>query len=309
MVILPVASPVSKKLYGTLTVKNASNKPVLPLISKIRADLHQMSPIVQQIALLICENPEKTSTSTIQDIANDAGVSVSSVVRFCHEVGFSNLADFRLALAQEIARSSVGQSSSLSAELSSRTQQLAAQLNSVMTTVDSFVEDDNLNAIADAIYNANRIICFGLGASMVSASFMYYRLLRLGVNVSLPPDAHTAQMITYGCSSGDVALLFSASGATTDIVAVAKYASKRNLKVVGITNLSNTELSGECSLSVVVGVPESFVSSGELCTKLGGLMIVDTLIDLLLEKGSSLRQNYENIATATFDKSSSNKPR
>lgn len=273
----------------------------IAIISRIRARMHQMTPVVQKIAQIVCDDPKAATTYTIQDLADQTGASISSVVRFCREIGFASLVEFRLALAQEVARNDMEKNKE--AKPHNLISSLTNELNHVMDVASDFIDEDQLFKISKLLIKSNRIVCFGLGASSVSAHFIYCRLLRLGLNVSMPLDSHMAQMQIYGCKKDDVALFFSASGATVDILSSAEYAKKQGLKTVAIINQSNTNLENICDHSVIVGVPENFISSGELSTKIGAFMFSELLIRSMLEQNSKLHSSYENMASAVFDKS------
>lgn len=268
----------------------------LPLINRIRAQLHQMTPVVKNIANIVCADPEAATHYTIQDLADKAGTSVSSVVRFCREIEFASLVELRLAITQEIARQDT-ESLNNNPNIGPL-EKLKYELSKAMDIAVDFMDEENLSKMAQSVIKAQRIICFGLGASQISADFLYCRLLRLGLNVSCPTDAHIAHMQIYGSHKNDVIFLFSASGATTDIIHLAQYAKKRDIITIGVINRAHTALEGICDASTIVGVPENYISSGELSTKIGSFMFAEAFIRILLQKDKKLQISYENAASA-----------
>ncbi len=273
----------------------------LPLINRIRAQLHQMTPVVKNIAHIVCSDPEAATHYTIQDLADKAGTSVSSVVRFCREIDFASLVELRLALTQEIARHDTEKLQNN--PHMSILEKLKYELVQAMDIAVDFMDEDILSNMAEAVLKAKRIICFGLGASRVSADFLYCRLLRLGLNVSFPSDAHIAHMQIYGSHKNDVIFLFSASGHTIDILHSAQYAKDKGLITMGVINRAHTELEKACQYSTIVGVPENYISSGELSTKIGAFMFAEAFIRILLQKDKQLQLAYQNAASAISLKS------
>ncbi len=274
----------------------------LPLINRIRAQIQQMTPAVRNVATIVCEDPKAATSYTIQDLADKANTSISSVVRFCREVGFSNLVEIRLAIAQEIARQdteSLNHKQNLSPLV-----KLKCELANVMDVAVDFMNEQSLDAIAEQALKANRIICFGIGASHTAADFLYCRLLRLGLNAFSPSDTHIAHMHVYGSKADDIIFFFSASGNTPEILRSAQYAKERKLTSIGIINCANTSLEKICDISTIVGVPENFISSGELSTKLGAFMFGEAFIRTLIQKDEQLRLMYENAASALVNKES-----
>ncbi len=269
------------------------------LINQIRNLKPQMSPAVARIADVVCTKPQKVMSYTVNDLAQAADTSISSVVRFCREIGFDSLAEFRLALTQEVAFKQQ-QNSNINDDtiFAALVEQLKSTVDITIDTIDERLIHQTVSAVA----LANRIICFGVGASAVTANFLHNRLMRLGINVSMPTDHHAAHIKIYGCKKGDVLIVFSASGSTLDIIDCARYARQQGLTVIGITNQSKAALHQYCDYAIAVGVPEDLITSGGLHTKLGSMMFGELLIQLLIEQNPEFKKAYSYTALAVVDK-------
>ena len=81
---------------------SGAKRPVLLYLQGILASLN---PTERLIADCVLADPERVITSSIADIKQYSGASVGSIVIFCRRLGLKGFADFKIALARDLAQS------------------------------------------------------------------------------------------------------------------------------------------------------------------------------------------------------------
>src|ERR1700722_15881564 len=76
-----------------------------PVLLYLQAILASLNPTERLIAECVLADPEKVITSSIADIKQSSGASVGSIVGFCRRLGLKGFADFKIALARDLAQS------------------------------------------------------------------------------------------------------------------------------------------------------------------------------------------------------------
>src|SRR5579859_2046436 len=84
------------------TVQKAGPRPLLVYLQGI---LPSLNPTERLIAEFILSDPERILSSSIAEIRNGSGASVGSIVGFCRSLGLKGYANFKIALARELAQS------------------------------------------------------------------------------------------------------------------------------------------------------------------------------------------------------------
>src|SRR5690348_2060125 len=89
-------------LFGT-----GSGRPIMGYIQGVLASLN---PTERRIADSVLADPEKVITASINEIKKESGASVGSIVGFCRRLGLKGFSEFKIALAQDLAQSSLATS-------------------------------------------------------------------------------------------------------------------------------------------------------------------------------------------------------
>ena len=76
------------------------------ILSQISDMFPQMSSTEEKLASFILADPQKAVSLSISDLADQCGVSISTVSRFCRHLSLNGYQDFRLELMRSLAVSS-----------------------------------------------------------------------------------------------------------------------------------------------------------------------------------------------------------
>ncbi|MGI9294709.1 MAG: MurR/RpiR family transcriptional regulator [Pseudomonadales bacterium] len=272
-------------------------------MAKLKLQLPSMTKVLKMVGEFVRDNPEQVVYCTINEVADEAGTSVASVMRFCKELDYTSFASFKLALAHELAvQVKDDKSSSGPQDEKTYAAQLSEQLCEVIQMTARLVRASDIEEVAQAIINAKRVFLFGVGASYIPASFMNYKLTRLGIASSLSADDHMTAMAVNASGADDLLLLFSSSGSIRDSISLAELARQKSIPAIAITSRVKSPLGQVCDRQLVAMGSESPLSSGSLVAKCGQLVIVEMLFDAVCRMSEPHALRIEGAADAVADK-------
>ncbi|MHA7878582.1 MAG: MurR/RpiR family transcriptional regulator [Saccharospirillum sp.] len=277
---------------------STSRPPISDLVSLLKERKSSLSKVDGRLIDLILSDIDYAIHASTTELAEKAGTSTPSVTRFCRKLGFKNLRDFKIQLAQArsvgarflIGQVSPGSHSETSEQVIRRAQQaLEMQL--------ALLDSDAIEGAVQAIKAASRIIAFGSGGgSTIVAQDAEHRMFRLGLPVNAYQDIQLLQMVASTLKAGDVLLIISTSGRLPSLVEACEIAQSYGAIVIGITRPASL-LSRHVDILLPVDIPEEkeFVNQ-PTSSRYALLSIIDILSsDLAVAIGTSALENVRRI--------------
>lgn len=273
------------------------------VLATLKLRLPSMTKVLMRIGTFVQENPEKVILLSINEVAYAADASIASVMRLCNELDYNSFASFKLALASELAvqANEKAVSDRPGAELSHAVQ-LGETLCEVIRVNSKLVNPSEIEDIARKIMGARQTILHGVGASFIPASFLSYKLTRLGILNLLSTDLHMTSITVHAGGPDDLLLLFSSSGSVRESIELAELAHQTSLPTIAFTNRFKSPLGEACEQQVVTMGSESPLSSGSLESKCGLLLIVELLFEAICRISEVHAQRIRDAADAVVDK-------
>ena len=271
-------------------------------LARLRATLPGLTPVLQRIAEYALSAPDKVLYYTVTELAEAAGSSEGSVIRFCKDLGFSGFQDFKLALATDLAATPREGGLSASAEPGIITDAVQHAETAIRET-GQLLDPDELKQVAAKVASADRIDIYGVGASGVIAHYVEYKLLRLGLNVQAFIDPHLAVMSAARLTNMSVAIGVSSSGSVMDTVHAVQTARAAGAFTVALTNRARSPLTATSSTVLLASNPESPLTGGAIPSKIGQLLVLDVLFSSLLSNGSgsaAVQKTAEAVVSKSF---------
>jgi RpiR family carbohydrate utilization transcriptional regulator len=217
----------------------SGNEPLM--LDRVRAAQAALSPAEQRVAFVLLADPRAFASLPIAEIAQRAGVSKPTVVRFCRSVGYDGLSDFKLKLAGSVSEGVPFVHRAVDAD--DKPAELIVKL--VDNAVSALLKYRNaaaghaigraIDALARAGQAGRRIEFYGAGNSGIVAQDAQHKFFRLGVRAQAVSDGHTQVMSASMLAAGDCAVVISNSGRSRDLVDVAQISQRRGATVVAIT--------------------------------------------------------------------------
>ena len=122
-----------------------------------------------------------------------------------------------------------------------------SEILSELVNNQSYLNDEQLNKMIEAILNANHIFTAGAGRSGVAIRAFTNRLMHLGFSVS-----NIGEIPTPHSAPGDLLIIGSGSGETESLISLAKKAQKGGVEIAVITMDENSTIAKMAKVVVVL---------------------------------------------------------
>lgn len=231
------------------------------LLQRLQEQYAALPDAQQRVVDLIVRDPQSAVGATVEQLAQQAGVSMPTIVRTCRAFNFDSVREFMVALAQDIAlggsylHRSV-QPDDTPAEIASK---IVRSATASMSALERELDVAALERAAAAIADAERVDCYSSGAtSTFIANDLQARLFRLGIHSNTYFDAH--QQLISACTLGPrgVAIAVSHVGRMPTLLEATRFARSQGATVIALTQ-PGTALAKEADIVLGTSVPEDAV--------------------------------------------------
>lgn len=269
------------------------------LIANIRSAAPNMTPALARVADHVLGNAEAVLYQSITELAEEASSSEASVMRFCRELGFTGFQNFKLMLAQELAKQGQANAPVTGGD---SVHALIETAKIALDETERLLDRAILATVAGELLAASQIEIFGVAASAVTAQYLEYKLTRLGLRARAVADAHLATMIAATTGPAAVHIIVSSSGSTIDTVRVAELAHSRGARTIIITNRSKSPLAATSDHVLLASWPETPLTGGAFPSKISQLLIVDALVAYITSADPERVETIKDTASSVSDR-------
>jgi DNA-binding MurR/RpiR family transcriptional regulator len=253
----------------------------IPITVLLRGSLDQIQPSMRRVAEAVLADPHRAAGMTIVKLAEECGVSQSTVVRLCHELGLEGYRQFRLALATERGLREADRANRSNGDITEG-DSLAEVIQKIAYADAHAVEDtarslsvQELEAVVEAIVAAGRVDIYGVGASGFVAADLQQKLYRIGRIAFCHPDPHIALTSAALLGPQDVAIGISHTGLTIDTIDALTLARETGALTVAITNAPSSAIARVADRVLITAARETTFRSGATASRLAQLTVVD----------------------------------
>jgi DNA-binding MurR/RpiR family transcriptional regulator len=251
----------------------AGTKP--PLIVYMRGILASLNPTERLIAECVLADPEGAISSSIAQLSTACDASVGAIVGFCRRVGLKGFADFKIALARDLAQSGLPTGGSKqNGAIFEQVFQFHAQSLSETLQLNS---EAGFKRVAQAMERGRRIEFFSIGLSYPVAYTAYCKFLLIGLPVSAQYDSHVQLINATQLKSGDVAFGISLSGATRETVQCLEVAKAKGATTVCLTNAMKSPITEQSDFCLYATPSEIKYFQAPLASRVTQLAVIDAL--------------------------------
>ena len=167
----------------------------------------------------------------------------------------------------------------------------------------TMLDPASVSAAADLLVGAERVLCMGLGGSMVLAQEAAHLFSTAMPNFYAVSDAHFQAIRCAMLSPTDVVLYYSYSGSTKDLVDVMKIAQERGAKTILVTRFPKSPGAACADVVLECGARESPLQMGSVAARMGQLYLTDVLFNEVCRRDMEVcRQRRRMVADALADK-------
>ncbi|RJG27172.1 glucokinase [Massilia cavernae] len=250
-----------------------------PILEEIRQQRARMSPSESKVANWVLKSPRALLGLPIAEIAQQAGVSQPTVIRFCRTIGVSGVADFKLKLASALTGGAISLSH-CHVETSDTDVDLARKVlgNNASATLAlrDMLDVKSLTAGIKLLRNARRVELLSTGSSRVVAEDMQHKLLNLGIVSNCFSDPNSQEISAGLLTPDDVALVISRSGETPELLRATKAARARGANILAVT-ASGSSLAKLANVLLALNHTKDDLNMVPAIVRLLQLMLLDLL--------------------------------
>lgn len=268
---------MSKVLEHVNPVENAM--PSGGCLPKLRKMFAALRPSEKKVASYILKNAAQVIYQSITELSANSGASDATVIRLCNRLGYSGYQELKIALARELVSPSknihedIGPGDDLATAVRKAFQANAQAINDTLDLLNM----ESLAKAVDAVAAARQVYLYGVGTSALAAQDAYYKLIRVGIPANFFADPHMQAISTVLMGDKDVAIGFSHSGSTKDVVDALSLAKAQGARVICITNRSRSPAAKLADILLLTASEETPFGSGGMPSMMAQLSIVDAL--------------------------------
>jgi len=238
----------------------------------------RMRPSERKVAAAVLADPAAAVHLSMAGLADAAGVSEPTVMRFCTGLGFSGFQAFRLGLAQSLAvgipvtHSAIAPDDPVEAMAGKIFDHTLSSLDRTRRSLDTAA----VAAAVDTLVRATAVHFVGLGASGIIAQDALQHAVLFGVPCSAPVDLHQQYMAAAMCAPGEVIVAISNTGRTTSVLEVTERAKRGGASVIAVTG-GPGPLADLADVAIVLRTFEDTDIYTPTVSRLAGLVLIDVL--------------------------------
>jgi len=253
----------------------------------------------------VLEHAGEVIHESLSELADHAGVSEPTVIRFCRALGFKGFQDFKIHLAQNVipAVRSIHESVSEGEEAPELIKKV---FDSNVSAIRSTLGTLDFRAIQDAIQElaqAKRIVFHGLGGSAVVAMDAYHKFFRTGIPCNWYDDGHMALMAAAMMHPGDSFVAISHSGSSRDVVEAVEVAKNAGASTLAIVSYMKSPLSKVAQRVLRVASSETDYRFEPTASRIAQLSVIDVLsVGVSLARRDEVLQNLNRSRKAVARK-------
>jgi DNA-binding MurR/RpiR family transcriptional regulator len=256
------------------------------LLQQLRERQPDLPKAQRNVVRMVLDDPRTAVVATVEQLAQQAGVSMPTIVRTCRSFGHDTVRDFMVALAQDLAVSGSHLHRSVQTDDSAQdvTSKIIHAAVSSLTELGRAIDTALLDQVADRLAQARRIDCYSVGAaSTFMANELQSRLFRLGRTANAIFDAHQQLVSASTLGPDGVAFVISHVGRMPYTVEAARFARTQGATVVALTQ-PGTPLAEAADLVLAVSVPQDAVMRVGTEAYLAHLVVIEILMVRLAQK-------------------------
>lgn len=259
-------------------------------VIRIRQLYRSLSRNDRKLADYLLTQTENARHLSSQQVAEQAGVSQSSVVKFAQKLGYKGFTALKLALSEVMAGThelpSITVHNHILSDDPLKTvgeKLLTEKMAALRATLD-INSEAKLRQAVSMLQEARRVLIVGIGASGLVAKDFSYKLMKIGMAAVAETDMHVLLATVQAISPEDVLLAISFSGARREINLAAQEAHRVGARVMAITHFSPNALQQHADIALYSVAEEQALRSGAISPTIAQQSLTDLLFMALVQR-------------------------
>jgi RpiR family transcriptional regulator, carbohydrate utilization regulator len=249
------------------------------VLRSVRFHLDDLRNSEKKVALAVLDSPDTVIYQSISELAENAGVSEPTVLRFCRALGFRGYHDLKIQLAQDLVpevkniHEDVAPGDDAATLIRKVLNTNVIAINATLDTLDAVMVDRAVRALA----RARHIDFFGLGGSGAVAMDAHHKFFRLGIPCGWQSDSHMQAMSAALMTPRNVVVAISHSGSTKDIVESLEIAKASGATTIAIVSHRKSPVASLADIALCVQAKETGFKPEPMSSRIAHLCVIDVL--------------------------------
>lgn len=283
--------------------------PEIDAFEKISNAYYHLTTAEKKVADYVIIHQRDTQYMSISELAEACGVAEATISRFAKRLGYKGYNAFKLAVANSIAGRAASAGNPLSGEVlaedsvSDMCQKLFAAEVDAMEQTLGLLRPEAVSAAGDLLVGARKVLCMGQGGSMVVAEEAAHLFSTVFGKYFSVCDSHMQTIAVAQMGPGDVILYISYSGATRDLLEIARLARARGVDLILITRFPKSPGAALASVVLQCGTNESPLQMGSVAARVAMIFVLDVLFSEVCRRDlETCRSRRHQVAEALAEK-------
>jgi len=268
-------------------------------LAKISRLVDTLSVNERKLADFILENAPLLRDYSSQQLAEVAGVSQSSVVKFSQKLGYKGYPRLKLAISEDIARNSMQRKNLKAFSAKPIREQsifvdLARLKGEIISEVAELNNSETLLSVVRTIEEANRIQFVAAGDNLLVVKDFALKLMIMGKSVFAESDMFMQRANLASIKRGDTLVALSLSGQNQQVIEIAQTAKEVGALVISLTKYDVNPLSllADLNLFSLVGYADTadVNVAPHIVERVALQHVIDTLYISLISRNSQMQE-------------------
>ena len=264
---------------------------------KIESVYGRLRPSEKKAADYLLKYRGKAGNLLLEELAQEAGVSQPTILRFVKALGYKGFREFKYALVQVEGRKQQeeGEIELYGFRLSSR-DKLEEIPGKIVTTSIQMLEETlksirakDYRQAVEAILKARSIVIYSVENSVCTASDLMTKLIYLGLDCRMYGDYYLQNVSATNLRKEDLAIGISYSGCSSHTVEMMALAKRAGARTLVLTNFENSLIARYADI-LLCASNRQFLCDDTIFSRISQMALVDMLY------AGVLNQDYKRLS-------------
>lgn len=244
----------------------------------------------KKLADFLLSQPDAARHLSSQQLAAEAGVSQSSVVKFAQKLGYKGFPALKLAISEALVSHPSPHSVPVHNQIRGDDplrmvgeKLIKENVAAMHATLDVNAEEKLIESVT-MLRSARRIVLTGIGASGLVAQNFAWKLMKIGLNAIVERDMHALLATVQALTPDDLLLAISYSGERRELNLAADETLRVGGQILAITGFTPNALQQRATHCLYTIAEEQATRSAAISSTHAQMMLTDLLFMALVQQ-------------------------
>ena len=212
----------------------------------------------------VIKNSEKVVYMRIRELADEAHVSTTTILRFCKKFGCNGYSEFKIKLKMHLDNSTTP-----------KVNNDASVLIDYFKKLDNDEFNEKIEAFCEVINSADNVVFVGSGTSGILCKYAARYFSAMGKFASYIDDPYFPT--NYKAYENSVIIALSVSGEIEMVINILNKLKMEHCSILSITNSENCTVAKLSDLNIAYYIHQEKLGISDITTQLPVMFIIETI--------------------------------